>query len=241
MSTSAHRKRPTRRPLRSHRMDDAWCSWRSETGSPQLFLRSLDADNLTTPEWDPVARRIRSGLPTAAPLGSSQVLNCGESTSLAGSCRRWPRPGPVRVERGHRTGRFCSHRLRPAPVPDAAVGRRACRCHHARRGPGFAPVSRVSSWWPAIPGPRNGIGFGPGAGRGIDPARSIPRTPGGSPTPTTAGDYLSSGWPSDARQGTLMALRSDPARREISGDPVMVAESVVAAWARRRLPFPQRT
>jgi hypothetical protein len=44
----------------------------------------------------------------------------------------------------------------------------------------------------------------------------------------TAGEYLEPGWVVFTRQGVLMARRLDVARGELTGDPVIVADPVLA-------------
>ena len=197
-------------------------------GREQLFLRSLDADTAqplsgtelaTLPFWSPDSRSIGFFLSGQRQLrridvegGQVETL----ATTGAGQGGTWGPDGTIVFARSQTDPLFRVPASGGEPVAvtklDAGQG--------SHRYPVFLPGGRQFLFYGVA------SGIGPGAGRGIylgslDSLDTVRLTDA-----ETAGAYLAPGWLLYARQGTLVARRFDPARREISGDPVMVAESV---------------
>ena len=202
-------------------------------GQPQLYLRSLDADTaqpLSGTEgarlafWSPDSRSV--GFFDGSQLKRIDVnggLVQAVSSAVPGLGGTWGPDGVIVFAPGLRGPLFRVPAAGGTPV--AATTITAGQAFHA--SPVFLPGGRQFLFYAAGTGDARGIFVG-----SLDSGETTRLTDA-----ETAGVYAAPGWLMFVRQGALVARRFDPARRELSGDPVTVAASVGIGGAGSRGAF----
>jgi serine/threonine protein kinase len=193
----------------------------STDGQPRLWLRALDkttsqplagTEGGSYPFWSPDSRSIgffdgsnlkRIDLAGGAPQTLTQAANRGGA---------WSPDGTILFARSTTSPLF---RMSASGGEVVAVTKLDKQASH--RFPQFLPDSRQFVFYAQGPPETGGIYLG-----SLDSPESKRLT-----AADTAGAYLPTGWLLFVRGGTLLARRLDLVRKELIGDPVTVADSVI--------------
>jgi serine/threonine protein kinase len=197
----------------------------ARNGQPQLYLRSLDADMaqpLSGTEgarivfWSPDSRSI--GFFDGSQLKRIDVtggLVQSVSSAVPGLGGTWGPDGVILFAPGLQGPLFRVPAAGGTPVAVTTLA--AGQASH--QSPVFLPGGRQFLFYASGTSDARGIYVG-----SLDSSETTRLTDA-----DTAGVYVAPGWLMFGRQGGLVARRFDPARREVSGDPVIVATSVALA------------
>jgi serine/threonine protein kinase len=197
----------------------------SRNGQPQLYLRSLDADTAQPlsgtegarlPFWSPDSRSIgffdlRQLKRIDVPGGLVQSV----SSAAPGVGGTWGPDGVIVFAPGLQGPVFRVPAAGGTPVAVTTLA--AGQASH--QSPVFLPGGRQFLFYASGTSDARGIYVG-----SLDSGETTRLTDA-----DTAGVYAPPGWLIFGRQGALVARRFDLARRELSGDPVIVAASVALA------------
>jgi Tol biopolymer transport system component len=193
-------------------------------GQAQLYVRSLDADTAqllsgtegaTHPFWSPDSRSLgffATGQLRRIDIDGGRLQTLAQA--VPGQGGTWGPNGVILFAPTQTGPLFRVPASGGEPVVVTKIGIGAVRSAHVF--PSFLPGGRQFLFY--VPGPVDARGIYLGSLDSPETARLTDAD--------TAGVYAPSGWLLFARQGALVARRFDPARREISGDAVTVAESV---------------